>query len=60
MTAERIAYGADAAQFGELSRPSGSAHRGTVVIIHGGFWRGQYGLDLGRPLAADLTGRGYV
>jgi acetyl esterase/lipase len=60
VTAKRITYGADAAQFGELSRPTGSAHRGTVVIVHGGFWRAQYGLDLGRPLAADLAGRGYV
>jgi acetyl esterase/lipase len=60
VAAQRIVYGPDASQFGELSRPSGSAHRGVVVIIHGGFWRAQYGLDLGRPLAADLAGRGYV
>jgi acetyl esterase/lipase len=57
---KRIEYGPGASQFGELSRPAGAAHRGTVVIIHGGFWRAQYGLDLGRPLAADLAGRGYT
>ena len=34
--------------------------RGTVVVIHGGFWRAQYGLSLGRPLAADLVARGYT
>ncbi len=31
-----------------------------IVVIHGGFWRPQYDLSLGRPLAADLVGRGYV
>jgi acetyl esterase/lipase len=54
-----IRYGEHAAQFGELSRPVGPA-RDTVVIIHGGFWRAAYTLDLGRPLAADLVARGYV
>lgn len=28
--------------------------------MHGGFWRARYGLDLGRPLAADLAARGHV
>jgi acetyl esterase/lipase len=55
----RIAYGPDASQFGELSRPA-RARPGTVVIVHGGFWRARYGLELGRPLAADLAGRGYT
>lgn len=52
-------YGPDSAQFGELSLPDGPA-LGTVVIIHGGFWRARYDLSLGRPLAADLTARGYA
>jgi acetyl esterase/lipase len=52
-------YGADPAQFGELSLPDGGPH-GTVVIIHGGFWRAAYDLSLGRPLAADLAARGYA
>ena len=59
ITATRHAYGTDCAQFGELSRPK-STSRGTVVIIHGGFWRSRYGLALGRPLAADLVARGYT
>lgn len=62
-------YGAHPAQFGELWRPDsarrdGTTHDGaplgTVVIIHGGFWRARYDLILGRPLAADLAARGYV
>lgn len=52
-------YGPDPAQFGELSLPDGPA-LGTVVIIHGGFWRARYDLSLGRPLAADLAARGYA
>jgi acetyl esterase/lipase len=30
------------------------------VIIHGGFWRARYGLELGRPLARDLAAAGYT
>jgi acetyl esterase/lipase len=56
----RIAYGPHAAQFGELYRPARRLHAGTVVIMHGGFWRARYTLDLGRPLAADLVGLGYT
>ena len=59
VTPKTIRYGSDASQFGELSKPEGEAHDATVVIIHGGFWRAQYGLELGRPLAEDLSRRGY-
>jgi acetyl esterase/lipase len=52
-------YGGDPAQFGELWLPDGQSF-GTVVVIHGGFWRARYDLSLGRPLAADLAERGYV
>lgn len=55
----RLTYGDDPSQYAELSRPAGEP-RGVVVVLHGGFWRAEYGLDLGRPLAADLTGRGWV
>jgi len=56
---QHVAYGPSAAQFGELYRPAGGS-LGTVVVIHGGFWRAQYDLSLGRPLAADLARRGYT
>ncbi len=52
-------YGPDEAQFGELSLPAEPA-LGTVVIVHGGFWRTEYNLSLGRPLAANLAARGYT
>jgi acetyl esterase/lipase len=57
--AERHAYGDDASQYGELLRPDGEP-RGVVVVIHGGFWKAQYDLSLGTPLAKDLTERGWV
>jgi acetyl esterase/lipase len=56
----RHAYGPDPAQFGELSRPAVPTRAGTVVVLHGGFWRARYDMALGRPLAADLVGRGYA
>ena len=52
-------YGADPEQYGELWMPAGVA-AGTVVVVHGGFWRARYDLSLGRPLAADLAARGYA
>jgi acetyl esterase/lipase len=57
---ERHSYGPDLAQFGELYLPPGDRRAGTVVVIHGGFWRARYDCSLGRPLAADLAARGYV
>lgn len=59
MTPRTIGYGTQPAQFGELSLPA-NASAGTVVIIHGGFWRARYDLSLGRPLAADLAAHGYT
>lgn len=56
---DTISYGNDPAQFGELFRPSGTP-RGVVVVIHGGFWRAQYDLSLGRPLAQDLAAKGWI
>lgn len=55
----RIAYGEDPSQFGELTLPVDRC-RGVVVVIHGGFWRSRYGLELARPLAADLAARGWA
>ncbi len=54
-----IPYGDDPAQFFEISRPTGPS-RGVVVVIHGGFWRSQYDLSLGRPLATSLAANGWT
>lgn len=56
----RHVYGSDRSQFGELYLPTGRRRPGTAVVIHGGFWYSQYGLDLGAPLAADLARRGWA
>ena len=60
--AARYAYGEDPAQVADLYRPAGgdAGRPGIVVVIHGGFWRAQYGLDLGAPLAADLAAHGWT
>ena len=55
----RLPYGDDPSQFGELTRPSGVS-RGVVVVIHGGFWKAEYDLELGRPLAASLAEQGWT
>ncbi|WP_214407225.1 alpha/beta hydrolase, partial [Pseudonocardia lacus] len=58
-TPVRLDYGGHPSQFGELTLPAGDGPvRGVVVIVHGGFWRQAYGLELGRPLAEDLVGAG--
>ncbi|MFD1845462.1 alpha/beta hydrolase [Arthrobacter flavus] len=60
VTPQRYTYGDDPSQFAELYLPAGEMRPGVVVIIHGGYWRSGYGLDLGQPLAQDLASRGYA
>ncbi|GAA2138720.1 alpha/beta hydrolase [Nocardioides koreensis] len=57
--ARTISYGDDPSQYGELSLPDGTP-RGVVVVIHGGFWKAEYDLSLGRPLAASLVEQGWA
>jgi acetyl esterase/lipase len=54
-------YGEDPSQWGELflpELPAGGEHKGVVVVIHGGYWRSQYGAELGEPIARDLAVHG--
>jgi acetyl esterase/lipase len=53
-------YGPGADRFGELWRPGGAGPWPVVALLHGGFWRAQRTLELLRPLAADLAGRGFA
>jgi acetyl esterase/lipase len=48
-------YGDDPSQFGELYGEGPVA-----VLIHGGFWKALYGLDLEVALAEDLARRGWA
>lgn len=58
---QTLRYGEDRSQFVELSVPASATGPVPVaVVIHGGFWRSAYGLDLGRPLAATLPDRGWA
>lgn len=53
-----IRYGPQAEQFGELWSPSGAGPHPVVMLLHGGFWRRRYGLDIMHGLADDLRRRG--
>ncbi len=64
--AERIAYGTDPNQVGDLWRPATPSLKGAglhplVIMIHGGCWEAATaGLDIMDWAAADLRDRGYV
>ena len=64
VTRERIPYGPHPDQWGELFLPDGAITgtplRGTVVVIHGGYWRDKWTAELGVPTALDLAERGYA
>lgn len=53
-------YGPDPDQYVEHYLPEQVEHPGTVLIIHGGFWRPEYDAALGRPLATDLAEHGFT
>ena len=57
---ETIGYGPGPDQFLELTLPAGDAPAPVAVVLHGGFWRARYGVELARPLAADLAARGWA
>ena len=56
---ERRSYGPDPVQWVDVHPPEGES-RGLVVVVHGGFWKAQYGAEYGAPLARDLAGRGWT
>jgi len=58
MAGQRIAYGPDQHQFGELRLPKFTAPHPVAIVIHGGFWRDAYGLDHISLLAETLPDLG--
>ncbi|MEP6644221.1 MAG: prolyl oligopeptidase family serine peptidase [Acidobacteriaceae bacterium] len=54
----RIAYGADASQFGELRVPKTPGPFPVVINFHGGFWRAKYNLAHAGHLCAALVAKG--
>lgn len=53
------AYGDDPAQVCDLILPAGE-QRGTVILVHGGFWQAGYDRSLEDAVAADLVASGYA
>ena len=60
MICEHHRYGNKRSQFGELFLPDAEGPFPVAVLIHGGFWKAQYDLSLGRPLAASLVEEGWA
>lgn len=67
MKRHKYFYGDHPSQWGELFVPEPTTNgsraarpEGVVVVIHGGYWRSQYGAELGEPLARDLAAHGMV
>jgi acetyl esterase/lipase len=56
----RLSYGPETLQFGDLYLPSGSGPHPTIILIHGGYWRARYDLNLMNSLAEDLATRGFA
>ncbi|WP_440709827.1 alpha/beta hydrolase family protein [Herbiconiux sp. YIM B11900] len=54
-----LRYGSDDDQWIELTHPGGQA-RGTLVLIHGGYWRAPFTADLMRPLIPGFSARGWM
>lgn len=55
---ERLPYGSDPLQFGDLRLPEKREHAPIVVFIHGGFWKAAYNLEHAGHLCAALTKAG--
>lgn len=55
---DRIKYGSDQFQFGDLRIPKGDGPHPVAIVIHGGFWRAAYDLDHIGHLCAALTKAG--
>jgi acetyl esterase/lipase len=55
---QRLAYGSNEFEFGELRMPKGAGPFPVAVIIHGGCWLSQYGLTYMGHLSAALTEAG--
>lgn len=53
-------YGPHPHQFARLALPEGDGPFPVAVLLHGGFWRDLYGLELMDDLAADLRARGWA
>ncbi len=60
MPRTRIEYGPEPQQFGHFYAPEGARDGPVpvVMVIHGGYWSGQYHLNLGTSFAVELARSG--
>lgn len=56
----RLFYGAEPSQFGDLYLPQLSGPYPVVILVHGGCWRAQVGLEHLGQLCKAFTGEGYA
>jgi acetyl esterase/lipase len=54
---EHHPYGRARGQYGELFLPDGNGPFPVAVVLHGGFWRAQYGRKQTHAVCADLAAR---
>jgi pimeloyl-ACP methyl ester carboxylesterase len=55
----KVAYGDDPTQYGELTLPEGEP-RGVAVLVHGGFWKPEYGIEYATPMVPSLVDAGWA
>lgn len=55
----RTSYGGHPSQFAELTLPDGEP-RGVAVLVHGGFWKPEYGIEYAQPLVPSLVAGGWA
>ena len=64
MAVDRMQWGAEEWQYADLYMPDEDSPFITehgipcVMLIHGGFWKTKYGLELMKPIAEDLAEAG--
>src|SRR5262245_6784070 len=57
---ERISYGTDPLQFGELTLPAGQGPHPLVINVHGGVWLAAYSIDHTHAMARALADSGFA
>ena len=57
---EHHRYGRARCQFGELFLPDGGGRFPVAVVLHGGFWKAQYGRRQMHAICTDLAARGWA
>lgn len=60
MKSIRLQYGSHRDQFGDLRLPDDVGPHPVVIVIHGGFWKESYGLELMDLLSDAITAQGYA